>query len=77
MDKDCQSLNASVHTKLYEVAIDATNALIICAIDGYMSVNNMREGRGGMCGGNKGSGTGGTDGGMQSWGKRRSETNRR
>ena len=62
VDKDYQSMNVSVPIKVDEVAVDASNAPILFAIGvgGYMSVNNMREGMGGMVGGNRGGGPGGS-----------------
>ena len=61
VDKDYQSMNVSVPIKVDEVDVEATNAPILFAIGvgGYMSVNNMREGMGGIGGGNRGGGPGG------------------
>lgn len=70
IEKDYQSLNVMVPIKVDDVAVDATNAPILFAIGigGYMSVNNMREGMGGMGGGSRGGGPGGMGGGSRGGG---------
>ena len=66
VDKDYESLNVSVPTKVDDVAVDAANAPILFTIGvgGYMSSNNAGGGRmGGPPGGNIGGPRGGMRGG--------------